>query len=126
LLALSFLPSMTSKGLAETDGVTTIDFPGASFTSAQGINRRDDIVGACVSAGVVHGFLLSDEEQDKDATLCPLARSIDMGFVALSAIEHDRYLMPLRQSDLYRSLVDYARMRQRAAAESFPNADGSC
>ena len=43
LLALSFLPSVTSKCLAETDGLTTIDFPGASFTSAQGINPRGSI-----------------------------------------------------------------------------------
>ena len=59
LLALSFLPSVTSKGLAETDGLTTIDFPGASFTSAQGINPRGDIVGNYRIAGVLHGYRLS-------------------------------------------------------------------
>src|SRR5438552_16580298 len=59
LLALSFLPSVTSKGLAETDGLTTIDFPGASFTSAQGINPRGDIVGNYRIAGVLHGYGLS-------------------------------------------------------------------
>ena len=59
LLALSFLPSVTSKGLAETDGFTTIDFPGASFTSAQGINPRGEIVGNYSIAGVLHGYRLS-------------------------------------------------------------------
>ena len=62
LLALSFLSSVTSKGLAETDGLTTIDFPGASSGLALGINPRGDIVGAYGSAGVVQGFLLSHEE----------------------------------------------------------------
>src|SRR5260370_797989 len=58
LFALSFVLGVTSKGLAETGGFTTIDFPGASFNSAQGINPRGDIVGGYVTPGRVHGYLL--------------------------------------------------------------------
>src|SRR5229473_88747 len=58
LLALSFVLGVTSKGLAETDGFTTIDFPGATFNSAQGINPRGDIMGGYVTPGRVHGYLL--------------------------------------------------------------------
>ena len=60
LLALSFLLFVTSQAFARQLGtLTTIDFPGASFTSGQGINDRGDIVGRWDSAGVSHGFLLS-------------------------------------------------------------------
>lgn len=39
---------------------TTIDVPGAMLTSAQGINRQDDIVGSYTdAAGKSHGFLRS-------------------------------------------------------------------
>ncbi|HKE95504.1 MAG TPA: hypothetical protein VKB34_14415, partial [Povalibacter sp.] len=38
---------------------TSIDFPGASFTAALGINPQGDIVGRYISAGVQHGYLLS-------------------------------------------------------------------
>jgi hypothetical protein len=38
----------------------TIDFPGASFTVAFGINDGGDIGGIYTLAGVNHGFLLSD------------------------------------------------------------------
>jgi hypothetical protein len=42
---------------------TTIDFPAAIFTTPKGINRDGDIVGAYIAAdGLVHGFLLSDDE----------------------------------------------------------------
>jgi len=45
---------------------TTIDPPGASSTTAHGINARGDIVGASVSAGVVHGYLLSRRGRHED------------------------------------------------------------
>src|SRR5712692_6636641 len=38
---------------------TTIDFPGATFTAALGINPAGEIVGQYVSAGHTHGFLRS-------------------------------------------------------------------
>src|SRR5262245_52899707 len=38
---------------------TSIDFPGASFNAALGINPQGDIVGRYISAGVQHGYLLS-------------------------------------------------------------------
>ena len=38
----------------------SIDVPGATFTSAQGINARGDIVGFYVQAGVTHGYVLSE------------------------------------------------------------------
>ena len=62
LFALCFVPGVSSKGLAETDGFTAINFPGASFTSSQGINPRGDIVGNYSIAGVFHGYLLSRGE----------------------------------------------------------------
>src|SRR5712692_11283707 len=46
----------TERGCKET--FTTIDFPGASYTDAQGINRRGHIVGEYMSGGETHGFLL--------------------------------------------------------------------
>src|SRR5712691_8439772 len=48
LLALCVVLSVTPKTLADRpqpDALTTIDVPGASFTSAQGINAAGDIVG---------------------------------------------------------------------------------
>ncbi|MCI0604421.1 hypothetical protein L0156_15605 [bacterium] len=42
--------------------LTSIDFPGASFTTANGINPSGDIVGRYIVAGVTHGFLLSGDE----------------------------------------------------------------
>jgi len=59
LLALSFALSATSNIHAQDPTFTTIDFPGATFTNALGINPRGDIVGQYISAGVSHGFLLS-------------------------------------------------------------------
>jgi hypothetical protein len=41
---------------------TSIDFPGARFTSAPGINSRGDIVGFFGITSVAHGFLLSGGE----------------------------------------------------------------
>ena len=55
--ALSFVLGVTSKGLAGNDGFTTIDFPGATFSSAIGINSRGDIVGQYNTPGRVHGYL---------------------------------------------------------------------
>jgi uncharacterized membrane protein len=46
---------------------TAIDFPGATWTAAFGINRRRDIVGSYLdTGGNVHGFLLSREVRDED------------------------------------------------------------
>jgi hypothetical protein len=56
------LTNPASKALAESDTFTTIDFPGASSTSCQGINPRGDIVGRYTLAGVTHGYLLSGDE----------------------------------------------------------------
>ncbi len=61
LAIVGTLTNGTSKALAESDTFTTIDFPGASFTAAQGINPRGDIVGNYI-AGVTHGYLLSGGE----------------------------------------------------------------
>jgi hypothetical protein len=45
--------------LLDDDGnFSTIDVPGASFTSAISINRRGNVVGFYTLAGVNHGFLL--------------------------------------------------------------------
>lgn len=41
---------------------TSIDVPGAAFTSAQGINPQGDVVGIYGSSGRTHGFLLSEGE----------------------------------------------------------------
>ena len=38
----------------------TIDLPGATFTNAQGINDRGEIVGRADVGGAVHGYLFSD------------------------------------------------------------------
>src|SRR5260370_1343725 len=62
LVPLSFVVSVTTKARANEETFTTIDFPGASFTQALGINPRGDIVGRYISAGVTHGFLLSGGE----------------------------------------------------------------
>src|SRR5579864_6189480 len=58
---LGFVLALSSTVAAGEDPTfTTIDFPGASFTSANGINAQGDVVGAYMSAGVMHGYLLSD------------------------------------------------------------------
>src|SRR5260370_9642868 len=62
LFALSFVLGVTSKGLAGTDGFTTIDFPGATFNSAIGINSLGDIVGQYNTPGRVHGYLWREGE----------------------------------------------------------------
>src|SRR5215469_2416726 len=41
---------------------TSIDFAGATFTNAAGINPRGDIVGGYTLAGITHGYLLSGGE----------------------------------------------------------------
>jgi hypothetical protein len=38
---------------------TAIDFPGASYTSASGINPRGDVVGVYQIAGLFQGYLLT-------------------------------------------------------------------
>ena len=57
VLVLSVLASTSSSAPAPT--FSTIDFPGASFTVAFGINNRGEIVGNYGFAdGTGHGFLL--------------------------------------------------------------------
>ena len=83
LLALGFLLGAISNALAEgpinargdivgryvADGVShayllsggqfsTIDFPGATFTSADAMNQRGDILGRYTLDGVTHGYVL--------------------------------------------------------------------
>src|SRR5262245_6885080 len=63
LLVLGFVPDVSPKTLAEEEPTfTTIDFPDASFTSAQGITPRGDIVGFYTIADVPHALLLSGGE----------------------------------------------------------------
>lgn len=62
---LSFALGATATALPEDPTLTTIDFPGASLTTALGINPRGNIVGLYVSAGVTHGFLLSRSKRDE-------------------------------------------------------------
>ena len=40
-----------------SEGITTIDVPGASATRAFGINARGDVIGTYVAGGVTHSFL---------------------------------------------------------------------
>ena len=54
LVAFSF-----SIGLASGQTFTVIDYPGATNTYAQGINKGGDIVGYYGISGVQHGYLLS-------------------------------------------------------------------
>jgi hypothetical protein len=66
-MALTAIP----RGLAQPPlpgTFTSIDFPGASFTQAQGINPRGDIVGRYDSAGMTHGFLFSELPNRERAT----------------------------------------------------------
>jgi probable HAF family extracellular repeat protein len=47
-------------GMNGSFGFISIDYPGATFTQAVGINSRGDVVGGYVdSAGKMHGFLLT-------------------------------------------------------------------
>jgi uncharacterized membrane protein len=63
LVALSFVLSVTPSALSSDDPTfTTIDFPGATFNSAMGINSRGDIVGQYNTAGRVHGYLWREGE----------------------------------------------------------------
>jgi probable HAF family extracellular repeat protein len=43
----------------DDDGFTSIDFPGAAFTTAVGVNNRRQIVGSYVIGVTRHGFLFS-------------------------------------------------------------------
>ena len=60
-----------------------------------------------------------------DEGLGMLEGSVDRGFVAVSAIENDPYLSALRHGDRYRTLVERASLRQRAAADRFHRAGGT-
>jgi uncharacterized membrane protein len=59
--------SIATFGLASLSGpfqFTSVDFPGATTTSAIGINNRGDVVGSYVdSAGKTHAFFLSRSQQ---------------------------------------------------------------
>jgi tetratricopeptide (TPR) repeat protein len=54
-----------------------------------------------------------------DEGLATLAQAVDMGFVAVLAIDHDRHFDRLRHCDEYPGLVGRAAARQSAAAEAF-------
>lgn len=59
-LALSFVLSVTTNALADEPTFTTIDVPGAAFTTAHAINRWGDVVGYYRDAqNVTHGYKLS-------------------------------------------------------------------
>src|SRR5229473_454452 len=65
VLTLGMAVTAIPRGLAQPPlpgAFTSIDFPGANYTDARGINPRGDIVGLYVGAGVTHGFLLSGGE----------------------------------------------------------------
>ena len=56
----SMQPPGVSHGFLLSGGIfTTIDFPGSTYTTADGINNSGQIVGSYQSAGVLHGYLLS-------------------------------------------------------------------
>jgi probable HAF family extracellular repeat protein len=59
-ITLGLWLAAASNILADNPEFTTIDYPGAAATQAQGINARGDIVGFYTTAGVTHGFLLSE------------------------------------------------------------------
>jgi len=60
LIALSFLlGGMTSKAVGQSPTFATIDYPGATTTSAYAVNSRGDIAGSYTAANVLHGFLFS-------------------------------------------------------------------
>ena len=48
----------------DNDAFTTIDFPGASFTQAVGINPKGTVVGVYSNATGTHGFQLRRRERD--------------------------------------------------------------
>ena len=59
LTVLVFLTLSAPKALAETDTLTTVDFPGATETDCNAINRQGVIVGFYVDSSFVnHGFTL--------------------------------------------------------------------
>src|SRR6266852_1346146 len=62
VLTLGMAVTAIPRGLAQPPlpgAFTSIDFPGANYTVAQGITPHGDIVGQYISAGVGHGYLLS-------------------------------------------------------------------
>ncbi len=59
-----------------------------------------------------------------DQAVVTLEGSVDLGFVAVTAIENDPYLKPLRQLTRYVEVVERARTRQSAAAGTFARAGG--
>src|SRR6266498_3058222 len=63
VVALGFLLGAASNLLADGPAYTSIDFPGASYTEANGISPRGDVIGdyaaTLTGSGPHHGFLLS-------------------------------------------------------------------
>jgi len=58
-VAVAFALGFTLKALAGTPAMVTIDFPGAVFTDAVGVNAKGDIVGHYIDAKEAdHGYLL--------------------------------------------------------------------
>src|ERR1700724_2580911 len=63
LVALGFVLSVTPSAQSrEEQTFTTIDFPGATFSSVIGINSRGEIVGQYNTPGRVHGYLWREGE----------------------------------------------------------------
>lgn len=61
LIVTAALLVLVGSGVAQSFNFYTIDFPGASFTAAEGINPGGTVVGLYVdAAGNQHGFLLSE------------------------------------------------------------------
>src|SRR4051794_12257389 len=59
-MAFICFTGLTSVSSAQIPGYTTIDFPGATSTSAWGINSRGDVVGVySLPDKTTHGFLWS-------------------------------------------------------------------
>jgi len=54
-----------NHGFLLADGeLTTLDFPGSTFTQAFGLNNRGDVVGAYIdAAGLTHGFIFDGKGQ---------------------------------------------------------------
>ncbi len=83
LAALLLFAAVTLASAARPSEFTSIDFPGAVLTNAQGINPGGEIVGFYVdTAGKQHGFLLSGgifTSIDYPGALVTAARGINPG-----------------------------------------------
>ena len=85
VLAIACLVALVTSGAGATQSLvfSTIDFPGAVSTNAQGINAQGEIVGGYTdTAGRAHGFLLSGgqfQSIDFPNSRATLARGIGPG-----------------------------------------------